>query len=357
MARIELTNVSKSWGDVVAVDDISLTIEDGEFVAVLGPSGCGKTTTLLMLAGIYAPTGGDFKFDGQVVNEVEAKDRNVGIVFQSYALYPHKTVRDNIAFPLKFKKVSAAEMRRRVEAAAKMVHVGELLDRRPGQLSGGQQQRVALARALVKEPQLLLLDEPLSNLDASLRLTMRSEIKRLQRTLALTTILVTHDQVEAMTMADRIICMNQGKIQQMGTPEDLYQRPASLFVAAFIGAPPINLFEGVAGDGRFAVKEVTLGLDGEASGAVTLGIRPEHFRFADSGLKGRIDQIEPMGREILYVIDTALGAVRLLEAATIARYTIGAEVEIAFEATDSLLFDSATGVALGGGHVKLAGGA
>ncbi len=357
MARIEITNVSKSWGDVVAVDDISLTIEDGEFVAVLGPSGCGKTTTLLMLAGIYAPTGGDFKFDGQLVNEVEAKDRNVGIVFQSYALYPHKTVRDNIAFPLKFKKVSAAEMRRRVEAAAKMVHVGELLDRRPAQLSGGQHQRVALARALVKEPQLLLLDEPLSNLDASLRLTMRSEIKRLQRTLALTTILVTHDQVEAMTMADRIICMNEGTIQQMGTPEDLYQRPASLFVAAFIGAPPINLFEGSAGDGRFVVKEVTFGLEGQASGVVTLGIRPEHFRFAETGLAGRIDQIEPMGREILYVIDTPLGAVRLLDAATTARYTIGAEVGIVFEAKNSLLFDTGTGAALGGVHVNLMSGA
>ena len=224
MARVELDNISKEWGDVVAVKNLNLTIEDGEFAAILGPSGCGKSTTLFMLAGIYEPTGGEIRFDGYVVNEVEARDRNVGIVFQSYALYPHLTVHENIMFPLKFKKVPTQEARRQAKEVAKLVHVEELLERKPSQMSGGQQQRVALARALVKEPQLLLLDEPLSNLDATLRLTMRTEIKRLQQRFGLTTILVTHDQVEATTMADRIICMSEGRIEQVGSPEDLYLR-------------------------------------------------------------------------------------------------------------------------------------
>ncbi len=351
-----MENVTKVWGDVVAVADMNLTIEDGEFVAILGPSGCGKSTTLLMLAGIYAPTRGVFKFDGHLVNEVEAKDRNVGIVFQSYALYPHKTVRDNIMFPLKFKKMPEAEARRRIEDVVNMVHIAELLDRRPSQLSGGQQQRVALARALVKEPQLLLLDEPLSNLDASLRLTMRGEIKRLQRRFSLTTILVTHDQVEAMTMADRIICMCEGRIEQVGTPEDLYLRPASLFVAGFIGAPPINLFEGTAGDGKIEVNGVALEAAGPAQGAVTLGIRPEHLRFAETGLEGRVDHVEPMGRETLYVAETALGPLRVLDAGTIVKFAIGTEVRIGFDEKDTLLFDSSSGELLKDAHARTMNG-
>jgi inositol-phosphate transport system ATP-binding protein len=271
MARIELDMVRKAWGDAVAVEGMDLTIDDGEFVAVLGPSGCGKSTTLFMLAGIYAPSGGELRFDGWVVNEVEAKDRNVGIVFQSYALYPHMTVRENIMFPLKFKDIPRDDARLKAEQAAALVHVEELLDRRPSQMSGGQQQRVALARALVKEPQLLLLDEPLSNLDATLRLSMRSEIKRLQRRLGVTTILVTHDQVEATTMADRIICMSKGRIEQVGTASDLYHAPTSLFVASFIGSPPINLFQGTVREGRVVVNETSLGLSGADDGDVTLG--------------------------------------------------------------------------------------
>ena len=221
MARIDLEGISKSWGDVVAVEPTDLLIEDGDFVAILGPSGCGKSTTLFMLAGIYAPSSGRVLFDGMAVNEVEAKDRNVGIVFQSYALYPHMSVRENIMFPLKFKNIARTEAVRRTEETARLVHVEEFLDRRPAQLSGGQQQRVALARALVKEPQLLLLDEPLSNLDATLRLSMRTEIKALQRRMGVTAILVTHDQIEATTMADRIICMSRGRIEQVGSPDDL----------------------------------------------------------------------------------------------------------------------------------------
>jgi len=234
MAKVEFRHVVKRFGDVEVIPDLNLTIEDGEFVALLGPSGCGKSTSLFILAGIYLPSGGELLFDGRVVNEVEAKDRNVGIVFQSYALYPHMTVRDNVLFPLRFKRMPREEALARVAAAGNLVQVTELLDRRPGELSGGQQQRVALARALVKEPQLLLLDEPLSNLDATLRLTMRTEIKSLQKKLGVTTVLVTHDQIEATTMADRIICLRAGRIEQIGQPDDLYRRPQSLFIAGFI---------------------------------------------------------------------------------------------------------------------------
>ena len=353
MARIELENIRKAWGDVVAVEDLNLVIEDGEFVAVLGPSGCGKSTTLFMLAGIYAPTAGNLKFDDRVVNEVEARDRNVGIVFQSYALYPHKNVLDNILFPLRFKKVPSVEARRRAEEAARLVHVGDLLDRRPSQLSGGQQQRVALARALVKEPQLLLLDEPLSNLDATLRLTMRSEIKALQRRMDISTILVTHDQIEATTMADRIVCMNVGRIEQVGSPDDLYLRPASLFVAGFIGAPPINLVDGEIVDAAFTADGVRLPVDGDAAGKAVLGIRPENLSFGDSGLEGKVTDIEPMGRETLYLVDTQLGSMRVLEGGAAERRAHGETAKVTFKPSDTLLFDAESGHLIKGGRARL----
>ena len=335
MARIEFRNIEKRFGEVVVIPAMNLAIEDGEFVALLGPSGCGKSTSLLILAGIYMPSGGELLFDGQVVNDVEARDRNVGIVFQSYALYPHMTVRDNILFPLRFKKTPRDEALSRMQAAADLVRISELLDRKPSELSGGQQQRVALARALVKEPQLLLLDEPLSNLDATLRLSMRTEIKTLQEKLGVTTILVTHDQIEATTMADRIICMRGGRIEQIGTPDDLYLRPASVFVASFIGSPPINLIPGGADNGAaFKVEG--------ASGPVTIGLRPEHLRFGSEGLAGRIAQIEPMGREILYVVDTSIGHIRVLEQGSSAQHGAGEETRIGFSPLDTLVFDSAT---------------
>jgi inositol-phosphate transport system ATP-binding protein len=352
MARIDFRNVVKRFGDVEVLPDMSLTIDDGEFVALLGPSGCGKSTSLFLLAGIYLPSGGDILFDGHVVNEVEARDRNVGIVFQSYALYPHMTVRDNILFPLRFKKTPREEALRRVKAAADLVHVGELLDRKPSELSGGQQQRVALARALVKEPQLLLLDEPLSNLDATLRLTMRTEIKSLQAKLGVTTVLVTHDQIEATTMADRIICMRGGRIEQVGTPDDLYLRPKSVFIASFIGSPPINLIGGTAQDGAVRVDGVALPLNGAASGAVKLGLRPEHLAFSATGLRGRVAQIEPMGREILYVVDTDVGHMRVLEHGSSAVHAAGEAVNIGFSADHSLVFDSTNERLLEGVRVR-----
>ena len=340
MATIEFRRIKKQFGDVTIIPDMSLKIADGEFVSLLGPSGCGKSTTLFMLAGIYLPSGGDLLFDGARVNEVEARDRNVGIVFQSYALYPHLTVFKNIAFPLRFQKVPGSEISRRVKDAAELVQIVELLERRPEQLSGGQQQRVALARALVKDPTLLLLDEPLSNLDATLRLAMRTEIKALQERLKVTTILVTHDQIEATTMADRIVCMCNGRIEQIGPPDDLYRRPASTFVARFVGSPPINMFEGEISDGKVAVGSTELPVEGSASQSVAVGIRPEHLFFGDQGIPSEIVQLEPMGREILYVCQTPLGFVRVLEAGATASHRIGTRMHCRFDAANTLVFDS-----------------
>ncbi|MEJ7670499.1 MAG: ABC transporter ATP-binding protein [Casimicrobiaceae bacterium] len=348
MARIELKNLRKEWaGATAAVAGIDLAIEDGAFVAVLGPSGCGKSTTLMMLAGIYQPTSGDITFDGARVNDVEARGRNVGIVFQSYALYPNMTVLENVMFPLRFKTIERAEAERRAREIAALVRIDGLLDRRPSQLSGGQQQRVALARALVKRPHLLLLDEPLSNLDAGLRLTMRTEIRRIQRELGVTTILVTHDQIEATTMADRVVVMNGGRVEQEGAAEDLYERPDTLFVAGFIGSPPINLFDGRAEGGMVNVNQARLPLVAPVKGAVVLGIRPESLRVDGSGegsrTPSRIVAVEPMGREVLYTADSSLGVIRFLEAGAEPRHREGDNVPLGFSPASALLFDKVSG--------------
>jgi len=343
MARIELKSIRKSWVGATAVEHIDLAIDDGAFIAVLGPSGCGKTTTLLMLAGIYSPTEGDITFDGARVNDVESRDRNVGIVFQSYALYPNMTVLENILFPLRFKKVARAEGERRAKEIAELVRIGPLLGRRPSQLSGGQQQRVALARALVKRPHLLLLDEPLSNLDAALRLSMRTEIRRIQRELGVTTILVTHDQIEATTMADRIIVMNAGRVEQEGTAKDLYERPETLFVASFVGSPPINLFDGHADNGAINVHDARIPLHGTALGDVVLGLRPECIQVGSAGMPARIIAVEPMGREVLYSADCPLGVVHFLEAGAEAGHREGDNVALSLSRPDALVFDKASG--------------
>lgn len=241
--KIELRDLEMRFGDVVAVHRLNATFDDGELVSLLGPSGCGKSTTLFLLAGLYKPTGGAILFDGKVINDTEPEHRHIGMVFQNYALYPHMTVRQNIAFPLRMLKVPKAEQARRVEAMAELVKISHLLDRKPAQLSGGQQQRVAIARALVKEPKVLLLDEPLSNLDARLRLEMREEIRRIQQEVGITTIFVTHDQEEAMSISDRILLMKDGKIQQFDKPQTMYDAPSNLFVAEFLGTPPINVLK------------------------------------------------------------------------------------------------------------------
>lgn len=326
MARIELKDLTKSWGPVTAVDGVNLEISDGEFVAILGPSGCGKSTTLFMLAGVYLPTSGDILFEGARVNDVEARHRNVGIVFQSYALYPNMSVLQNILFPTRFQNVPDAE--KRANEMAELVQIRELLKRRPSELSGGQQQRVALARALIKRPNLLLLDEPLSNLDATLRLTMRAEIRRITRELGVTTILVTHDQLEATTMADRVVCMKDGKIEQVGSANDLYRRPDTVFVASFIGSPPINFLD------------KTTSFDGP-EGASKIGIRPEFLHPSEKGIPAVVEHVEPMGRETLTTVATETGTIRFLEPTADPRWREGDNLHLSFAPEDTILFDAA----------------
>ena len=351
--RVTIDSLTKKFGDVVGVEDLTLHIADGEFVAFLGPSGCGKTTTLLTLAGIYKPTEGMIKFGERIVNQVQPKDRNIGMVFQSYALYPHMTVFQNISYPLKLKKVSKNDQHERVRQVADVMGIGDLLDRRPGQLSGGQQQRVALGRALVKEPDVLLFDEPLSNLDARLRLTMRGEIKYLQKDLGITSIYVTHDQVEAMTMADRIAVMNGGHLQAFDSPAALYDRPKTQFVAGFVGNPPMNFVdvEVSQSNGAYLAETESLRLAvqpdrGEApashNGAVVMGIRPEDIQISDDGeVAGEIFIVEPLGREDL--IDVRVGPHSfLLLATTESRHRAGERVNLKFDMTQVQFFDPQT---------------
>jgi inositol-phosphate transport system ATP-binding protein len=317
--EVRLENLTKKWGTVVGTDDITLDIQSGEFVAFLGPSGCGKTTTLLMIAGIYKPTYGYVKFDGRIVNRMQPKDRNIGMVFQSYALYPHMTVYDNLVFPMKLKKTPAREMKARAQRVADMMGIGHLMERKPGQLSGGQQQRVALGRALTKEPSLLLFDEPLSNLDARLRLSMRGEIKRLQMDLGITSIYVTHDQVEAMTMADRVAVIQGGHLQAYCPPDELYDQPRNLFIAGFVGNPPMNFLtvevsaengsHRAKGDGFDVGVSPERGARAAGQGQVIMGIRPEDLTILPAsggeGILGEVYVVEPLGRDDL--VDVHIG--------------------------------------------------
>lgn len=320
MARIFLDRLTKRFGKVIALSDFTLEVKDGEFIAILGPSGSGKTTTLYLIAGVYKPTSGKIYFDDQVVNDIPPQYRNIGLVFQSYALYPHMTVYENIAFPLRLKKIPREQIKQKVEKVAKMLHIDELLARKPNQISGGQQQRVALARALVKEPNILLLDEPLSNLDAKLRVATRGEIKRLQKELEITAVLVTHDQIEAMTMAERIAVIHKGKLQQYSTPHDLYSNPENLFVAGFIGNPPMNFLHGrfkKEGDNFKIIingSEIRIPHErikqarGEIPSEIIMGIRPEEIAINVSPdeswprLRGEIYVTEPLGKETLITV-------------------------------------------------------
>ena len=305
--RLVLDGFTKRFGGRAVIDALDLTVEDGEMIALLGPSGCGKSTTLFAIAGLHRVDGGCILFGARDVAEVPAQGRNVGIVFQNYALYPHMSAAQNIAFPLRVRGEGRAEMDRKVRAVAEVVRIGELLERRPAELSGGQQQRVALARALVRQPDVLLLDEPLANLDAKLRLEMRVEIRRVQQETGITAILVTHDQVEAMSMCDRIALMKDGGIVQTAPPSRIYADPVNRYVAEFMGNPPIALLEAQAGDDLCLVGGQSLGPAGRlaGAGALTLGIRVEHVRL-DGGrpLHGRIAARETHGREDLF--DVAL---------------------------------------------------
>ena len=282
MAEIQLRNVSKRWGNFIGVDNFNLTIADEEFLVLLGPSGCGKTTMMRMIAGLEEASEGDIVIDGKVVNDLEPKDRDIAMVFQSYGLYPNMNVYENIRFPLKVRKIDHKTHDARVRKAADMVELGEFLHRKPAELSGGQRQRVALARAIVREPNVFLMDEPLSNLDAKLRVSTRAQIKNLSHELKVTTIYVTHDQIEAMTLADRVVVMKQGVVQQVGTPTDIYDNPANTFVAGFIGSPAMNLLKGTMKDGCFSGDNVEISGFSAADGPITLGFRAEDAAVSPS---------------------------------------------------------------------------
>ncbi|MER3398296.1 MAG: glycerol-3-phosphate ABC transporter ATP-binding protein [Chloroflexota bacterium] len=315
MARVIWDSVTKKFGQVVAVDNLTLTAEDGEFLVLVGPSGCGKTTALRLVAGLEEPTGGLIWIGDRVVNDLPPRDRDVAMVFQSYALYPHMSVYDNMAFGLKLRGFPRAEIDRRVRQVAEILGIADLLDRKPRQLSGGQRQRVALGRAIVREPKVFLMDEPLSNLDAKLRVQTRAELKKLHQTLKTTTIYVTHDQVEAMTMGDRIAVINKGVLQQVDTPQNVYEHPVNIFVAGFIGSPAMNFFRGrlLSEDGRLYVdlEDFRVEVPGQLgevlrqrapSPKVVLGVRPEHIRLSAAegqGVRCRVEVVEPLGNETL----------------------------------------------------------
>jgi multiple sugar transport system ATP-binding protein len=322
MATVTFEHVTKRYGDVLAVDALDLEIRDGEFMVLVGPSGCGKTTSLRMIAGLEEITEGTLRIGDRVVNDVAPKDRDIAMVFQSYALYPHMSVYDNLAFGLKLRKVPKSEIDRRVKEAAETIQLGDLLNRKPKELSGGQRQRVALGRAIVREPAVFLMDEPLSNLDAKLRVQTRAEIARLHQRLKTTIVYVTHDQVEAMTMGSRIAVMSKAQLQQVGTPQELYDRPANKFVAGFIGSPSMNFVEGkVAGEGAKAALEapgISIPLPprfkeslGGASGrAVTIGFRPEHLELGagssgTASISATADVVEYLGNEELIHVSVA----------------------------------------------------
>ena len=314
MAQVILKDVEKKWGSFVAVARQSLTVADGEFLVLLGPSGCGKTTTLRMIAGLEEPSGGEIWIGGRCVNNVMPKDRDIAMVFQNYGLYPHLTVGENIAYPLRVRGVNRTEREARVTEAARKVELGDLLHRRPRELSGGQRQRVALARAIVRTPAVFLMDEPLSNLDAKLRVTMRAEIKHLQAELGITAIYVTHDQIEAMTLAHRVAVMKNGVVQQIAPPAEVYDNPANLFVAGFIGSPPMNLVTGALVDGAFVAPGVTL--PGAGSGSrdgIVLGVRPECLSLTapgDGHMAGTVFTTELTGEAVL--VTAQVGPARVI---------------------------------------------
>ena len=344
MATVELANLHKSFGSFTALESLNLRIEDGEFLVLLGPSGCGKSTTMRLVAGLEEPTSGDILIGGRRVNDVPARARDLAMVFQNYALYPHMTVGENIGYPLKVARVPRAEREVQVRAAAAKVEMEHLLTRRPGELSGGQRQRVALARAIVRTPRLFLMDEPLSNPDAKLRTVMRAELKHLQQELATTTIYVTHDQVEARTLADRIVILNDARIQQIGTPAEIYARPANTFVAGFIGSPPMNLVEGEVRDGLFTHASGQVRCDGQPDGKATLGIRPEDIRVSESAadLAGTVYSSELLGDSTLLNI-RAGGGLIAVKVGPDEGLAMGAPVHLAFEPTKIAMFDGATG--------------
>ena len=356
-APVSFANVTKRYGNVLAVDNLNLEVANGELMVLLGPSGCGKTTSLRMLAGLEKITSGVIRIGETVVNDLPPRSRNIAMVFQSYALYSHLTVFENLAYPLKVRKLPKAEIRRRVQEVAEVVQISELLDRKPREISGGQRQRVALGRAIIREPSVFLMDEPLSNLDAKLRLHMRGELKRFQRDLATTTIYVTHDQAEAMTLADRVAIMNKGVLQQVGPPREVYRNPANMFVAGFLGSPPMNFFKlevqpgddglVLAGHGvRYPVPEAWKShmLLGETREFV-IGVRPEHLSITrhaiDGAMPAEVYVVEDLGNELL--VDVRVnGQTAVARVASGDAPVIGDRVWLTFPPEHAHLFDPVT---------------
>ena len=349
MAEIQLRNLSKRWGDFVGVDNFDLTIADQEFLVLLGPSGCGKTTTMRMIAGLEDATGGDILIDGKRVNDLEPKDRDVAMVFQSYALYPNMNVYDNIRFPLKVRGIDPSTHEAKVRRASAMVELDDFLHRKPAELSGGQRQRVALARAIVREPNVFLMDEPLSNLDAKLRVSTRAQIKNLSHELKVTTIYVTHDQIEAMTLADRVVVMNKGIVQQVGSPTEIYDMPANTFVAGFIGSPAMNLIEGRVENGTFRAAHVEISGLTAADGDVTLGFRAEDASITAAGtgqITSPVYTMELLGDATMISVRVA-GALVSVKADKSFRAEIGDPIAISVPAEICHLFDTQSGARIG----------
>ena len=353
MARIELCNLEKSFGAVKAVKDLSFTIEDGEFVVFVGPSGCGKTTTLRMIAGFEDPTSGEIRIDGRVVNDLEPRDRGLGMVFQSHALFPHKNVAQNIEFGLRMKKVPPEERIKRVREVADMVRIGHLLDKMPGQCSGGESQRIALARTLVTNPSTFLLDEPLSSLDAKLRRELRAECDRLHQALKRTFIFVTHDQEEAMTLADRIVVMRAGEIVQVGSPMEIYSNPVNYFVADFFGSPSMNLIAGEivqeSAGSRFRSNFFEIALPERFKtakpGIATFGIRPENVGVAvdtRGGIELPVRLVEPLGKDTLLYFDvgTERAFVAVSEGLAMADISVGERIALTLDQRRIHLFNA-----------------
>ena len=354
MAQVELNGVRKTYPNgFQAIHGIDVAIGDGEFIVLVGPSGCGKSTLLRMVAGLEAITEGEIRIGERVVNDLEPADRDIAMVFQNYALYPHMTVFNNMAYGLKNRGTPKDEIARRVQNAAEILELTEdQLDRKPRQLSGGQRQRVAMGRAIVREPAAFLFDEPLSNLDAKLRVQMRLEIKRLQHSLGTTSIYVTHDQVEAMTMADRLVVMNEGRAEQIGTPMEVYENPATVFVAGFIGSPAMNFLEGKAADGRLSVNGAD-GVDAPADipdGPVTVGIRPEHLTPAEGGGDGLMmtaEAVEPLGADTLVHGRLEDGQILTIRLPGTPSFDEGARIALTLDAANLHLFDPESGARLG----------
>ena len=354
MADIQFRNIRKSYGNVEVLSGIDLDIHDEEFVALIGPSGCGKSTLLRIIAGLEEHKSGDVQSDDVVVNDMTPMQRDIAMVFQSYALYPHMNVAGNMGFTLRMRGEKKAEIQRKVRDAADVLNLSDYLERKPAELSGGQRQRVAMGRALVRNPKVFLFDEPLSNLDAKLRVEMRTEIRRLHQELKATSIYVTHDQVEAMTMADRIVVLNEGRIVQQGRPMDLFDRPASIFVAEFIGSPQINLFDGQVSSGMGgSVLEASAGVSialpslvGQEMSAVRWGVRPDDVLLAagdDAMIQGRVVVVEHTGSETLLFMDTALGRL-CIKVPPRSPVLVGEQLGVRFETSSLHLFDASNGL-------------